>query len=137
MDSKSYQLSAEPATRTALNNVPSIPRCDNAPVFNEPWEAEAFAITLALHRAGVFTWQQWADTLSAAIKRAQDRGDPDLGDTYYRHWLDALETIVVAQGVAERSTLSNLAAAWQSAAEATPHGAPIELEQHTLAQLID
>jgi hypothetical protein len=30
----------------------------DAPTFNEPWEAQAFALTLQLHEAGHFTWRE-------------------------------------------------------------------------------
>ena len=68
------------------------------PVFREPWEAQAFAMTLALHERGLFSWPEWAATLGDEIKRAQAAGDPDTGETYYRHWLNALERIVAAKG---------------------------------------
>ena len=32
----------------------------DGPVFREPWEAQAFAMTLVLHERGVFTWKEWA-----------------------------------------------------------------------------
>lgn len=117
-------------TQTALENVSSVPRDETGPVFNEPWEAEAFAMTLTLHEQGVFTWQEWADTLSAQIKIAQEAGDPDLGDTYYHHWLAALETLVVKQGITDQEHLSQLYTDWDTAAHNTPHGQPIELDRH-------
>ena len=40
-----------------------------------------------------------ASTLAAEIKRAQAAGDPDDGSTYYRHWLSAIEHLVVDKGV--------------------------------------
>ena len=64
------------------------------PVFREPWEAQAFAMALALHERGLFTWPQWAAALSRQITQAQTAGDADLGDTYYQHWLLALESLV-------------------------------------------
>src|SRR6516164_6356275 len=67
--------------------VPGIPGDSEGPVFREPWEAQAFAMALALHARGVFTWPEWAAKLGAEIKRAQAAGDPDHGDTYYAHWL--------------------------------------------------
>ena len=67
------------------------------PVFREPWEAHAFAMALALHERGVYTWREWADALAAQIEVAQAEGDADLGDTYYRHWLRALEGLVLAR----------------------------------------
>ena len=109
--------------------VAPIPRGgDGAPVFREPWEAQAFAMTLALHERGLFTWPEWAEALSAAIRRAQDAGDCDDGSTYYRHWLAALESLVGAKGIASEETLSARRDAWDRAAHATPHGQPIRLE---------
>src|SRR6201982_1859756 len=90
--------------RRAADAVPSIPRDAEGPVFREPWEAQAFAMALALHERGLFTWPEWAATLADEIKRAQAAGDPDTGETYYRHWLNALERIVAAKGVNDAGT---------------------------------
>jgi len=115
------------AARRATDEVPSIP-CDAAgPVFREPWEAQAFAMALALHARGLFTWPEWAATLGAEIKRAQAAGDPDTGETYYRHWLNALERLVAEKGVAGVEVLARYRDAWDRAADRTPHGQPIEL----------
>ena len=114
--------------------VPSLPRDEGGPVFHEPWEAQAFAMTLALYRRGLFTWPEWAATLGDEIKRAQAAGDPDSGDTYYRHWLAALERLVAAKGVADRATLTRYRDAWDRAAERTPHGTPIELRAADFAE---
>ena len=98
-----------------------------APVFREPWEAHAFAIVLSLHERGLFTWREWDDTLAAQIAAAQAAGDPDRGDTYYVHWLGALERIVMAKGAGSRAELARTRDAWARAAERTPHGRPIVL----------
>ena len=81
--------------------VPGIPCDAEGPVFREPWEAQAFAMALALHARGLFTWPEWAATLGDEIKRAQAAGDPDTGETYYRHWLNALERLVAEKGIAD------------------------------------
>jgi nitrile hydratase accessory protein len=75
----------------------SIPADEGGPGFKEPWEAQAFALVAALHEGGHFTWAEWVEVLSAEIRQAQAGGDPDRGDTYYRHWLAALEKIVLAK----------------------------------------
>ncbi len=72
----------------------------DTPVFREPWEATAFAMVLSLHKAGHFTWSEWTETLASEIKSAQAAGDADLGDTYYRHWLAALERLMAAKELA-------------------------------------
>ena len=97
-------------------------------MFREPWEAQAFAMALALHERGLFTWKEWAATLAEEIKRAQAEGDADTGETYYRHWLATLERLVAAKGVASSQTLGRYRDAWDHAADRTPHGSPIELK---------
>jgi nitrile hydratase accessory protein len=123
-DQRSFDLET---ARRATREVPTIPCDAEGPVFREPWEAQAFAMTLALHERGLFTWPQWAATLSDEIKRAQAAGDPDTGETYYHHWLNALERIVSEQGVTDATTLHKYEHAWEHAAHRTPHGEPIEL----------
>jgi nitrile hydratase accessory protein len=113
--------------RAALE-VPGIPQGEDGPVFREPWEAQAFAMALSLHQRGLFTWPEWAATLAEEISRAQADGDPDTGDTYYRHWVCALERLVAEKGVADRPSLTRYRDAWERAAEATPHGEPIVLK---------
>ena len=116
------------AARQATESVPSIPRDKEGPVFREPWEAQAFAMALALHERGLFTWPEWAATLADEIKRAQAGGDPDTGETYYRHWLNTLERLVAEKGVTNSETLDRYRHAWDHAADRTPHGTPIELK---------
>src|SRR5713226_5786279 len=84
-------------------------------------------IPLALHERGVFTWPEWATALGEEIRSAQAAGDPDLGTTYYRHWLAALEKLVAAKGIASSETLTRYRDAWDHAADRTPHGTPIGL----------
>ncbi len=115
------------AALRATSALPGIPRDQDGPVFREPWEAQAFAMALALHARGLFTWNEWAQTLADEIKRAQAAGDADTGETYYRHWLATLEKLVAAKGVASSDTLHRYRDAWDHAADRTPHGSPIEL----------
>lgn len=101
---------------------------DAGPVFAEPWMAQAFALTLQLHQRGLFSWPEWAEALSAQIRAARQGGDADLGDTYYHHWLAALEGLVAAKGAAQADELARCARAWDHAADRTPHGQPIVLQ---------
>jgi nitrile hydratase accessory protein len=115
------------AVRAATAAVPGLPRDAEGPVFREPWEAQSFAMALALQQRGLFTWGEWAAALGEEIKRAQRAGDPDTGETYYRHWLATLERLVATKGVASADTLARYRDAWDRAADRTPHGTPIEL----------
>ena len=115
--------------RAAAAGMPGIPRDEGGPVFREPWEAQAFALAVALNARGLFTWTEWAAALGEEIKRAQAAGDPDLGNTYYRHWLAALERLVAHKGLTSTAMLARTREAWDRAADRTPHGSPIELRE--------
>jgi nitrile hydratase accessory protein len=104
-----------------------LPQDGHGAVFAAPWEAHAFAMVLTLHEKGLFTWPEWAAALSDEIKAAQAAGDPDTGETYYLHWLATLERIVATKNVTTPEALARYQAAWDAAAERTPHGKPIEL----------
>jgi nitrile hydratase accessory protein len=110
-----------------MNASPSLPPGQSEPVFREPWQAHAFAMAVSLHAQGLFTWPEWAEALAAEIAAAQARGDADLGDTYYDHWLATLERLVAAKGASTAAELANYQQAWDHAADRTPHGQPIEL----------
>ena len=122
-------MALDPQAATSRHRaVPGIPRDADGPVFREPWEAQAFAMALALHARGLFTWNEWAATLADEIRRAQAAGDPDSGETYYRHWLATLERL--DRGERRRNSaeiLHRYRDAWDHAADRTPHGSPIVL----------
>ena len=116
------------AIAQATSVLPDLPQDGDGPVFREPWEAQAFAMALSLYDRGLFTWKEWAATLGDEIKKAQAAGDPDTGETYYRHWLATLERIVAEKGVTNAQQLARTRHAWEHACERTPHGTPIELK---------
>ena len=119
-----------PASNLAeLDKLPvQFPEQQGEPVFAEPWHAQVFAMTLELHERGLFAWPEWSAMLGEEIAKAQQAGDADLGDTYYNHWLNALERMLESKGVAGMGELENLQARWDAAARSTPHGQPILLE---------
>lgn len=90
-----------------LAALPELPLDAAGPVFKEPWQAQAFALALTLHEQGIFTWQEWAEQLGEAIAAARARGDPDIGDTYYLHWLSALEKITTDKGLVATDLLAS------------------------------
>lgn len=115
------------AAALAADSLSGLPRDADGPVFREPWEAHAFALAVTLHERGLFTWPEWAAALAEEITRAQQRGDPDSGDTYYQHWLATLERMIAAKGVASAEIQARYRDAWDRAADRTPHGHPIAL----------
>ena len=107
-----------------LSVLPKIPCDDDGPVFAEPWQAHAFAMTVKLHEAGVFQWSEWAEALGA--ERAKASNDDD-GSTYYLDWFSALEGLLSEKNVVSLDVLLDRKAAWSRATDATPHGQPILL----------
>src|SRR4051794_32874452 len=112
---------------TSTHDLPALPHDDDGPVFREPWEAQAFALAVSLSQAGYFSWPEWAAALSAEIQAAQERGDADLGNTYYQHWLNALERLCNQKGLVAPDAREQRKELWRRAYLNTPHGQPIEL----------
>ena len=102
-----------------------LPGSDGQPTFAEPWQAQAFALTVTLHKGGLFTWDEWAGTLGNEIAKDKASGGPQDGSKYYTLWLGALERLVTDKGAASHADLSALKDAWKENYLATPHGQPI------------
>jgi nitrile hydratase accessory protein len=116
-----------------IDALPALPRDDAGPVFRAPWEAQAFAMALELHRRGLFTWREWAGTLAEEIAHAKAHHechqDWDDGSHYYERWLAALETLVARKQLVDEADLSRRVDEWDEAARATPHGQPVVLQR--------
>lgn len=106
----------------------SLPADEGGPVFEEPWQAQAFAMAVRLSAEGHFTWQEWAFTLAEELRSAADRGQPDDGSRYYEHWLSALERLVTRKGLTDPSALQDRKEEWADAYRHTPHGQPVILK---------
>lgn len=114
-------------TDTDLGSCPGLPRDAEGPVFREPWEAQAFGMTLALYEGGHFTWKEWTERLAGEIAAARERGETDDGSRYYLYWLAALEKLVADKCLVLTPELLTRKRQWDVAARLTPHGKPIEL----------
>lgn len=115
---------------TPLRASPGLPvSAEGDPVFEEPWHAHAFAITVHLHERGLFSWGEWAETLSGELHKP---GRAEDGSDYFDGWVAALTTLLGEKGVADHATVVALQQSWQRAAEATPHGAAIRIENDPL-----
>ena len=114
-------------TRPDLTELPALPRDEAGPVFAEPWQASAFALTVSLSQQGYFTWKEWAAALGEELKASAVRGEPDDGSHYYHCWLAALERLVVEKGLSQTKELRDSRQAWADAYARTPHGEPVEL----------
>jgi nitrile hydratase accessory protein len=102
----------------------------DAPAFSAPWEAQAFAMAVALQERGHVTAAEWAAALGDAGARAAAAGGS--ADSSSERWLEALEALVVGRGLADAGTLERYRDGWARAAARTPHGEPIELSTEDL-----
>ncbi len=69
-------------------------------VFNEPWEARAFAVAVALCETGQFQWAEFQRSLIDEIDAAEKTGrSAGSGADYYHHWLGALTRLLNAKGI--------------------------------------
>jgi len=103
----------------------ALPVDETVPVFAAPWEASAFAIVLALHRAGRFEWRDWVELLAQEIGSAEP--DPT-GELYYERWTRALERLVAKIGLLTPDAIDARSQAWRAAYLATPHGHEVLLD---------
>lgn len=112
----------------SVQSTPQLPLDqDGGPVFNAPWEARVFAMTLQAHQSGMFSWGEWAETLGAELAKDPVDEAPSIG--YYDHWLNAFEKLLTNKGVTGAHQLAELRRAWDEAARSTPHGQPIVLRK--------
>jgi nitrile hydratase accessory protein len=97
------------------------------PVFQEPWHAQLFALTVHLNETGHFTWSDWATRFGATLARHGLDRDLNGGEDYFNAWLETLETLLAEDGAAAAEEAARVRAAWEQAYLTTPHGAPVRL----------
>ncbi|MDK3071883.1 nitrile hydratase accessory protein [Sedimentitalea sp. JM2-8] len=98
------------------------------PVFDEPWHAQLFALTVHLNESGRFDWPGWAARFSKTLAAHGLNRDLDGGDDYFLAWLETLETLLAEDGTADPQDVAGTRDAWERAYLKTPHGAPVCLD---------
>ncbi|HEV7535816.1 MAG TPA: nitrile hydratase accessory protein [Acidimicrobiia bacterium] len=83
------------------------PRSNGELVFAAPWESRAFGLAMALHDGGLFEWESFRRQLIAAVARAEAAGGEF---SYYRCWLEALQTLLDSSGLVDSASVEELAA---------------------------
>lgn len=97
--------------------------------FDAPWQAEAYGMAQALIEAGHVSANQWAKTMSAALRRKlHDEALPDNSASYSAAVVEALCEVTSTNGIVTADELETRAEAWRSAYKRTPHGRPIKLD---------
>lgn len=118
-----------PAPRwpAGLAPFPGMDETEATPAFAQPWQAQVFALTLALHARGLLAWADWAQALGEQVRVAPAAPGEDAASAYWRQWLGALEGLLARLGLSDAGELLHWQGAWAAAARRTPHGQPIEL----------
>jgi hypothetical protein len=62
-------------TLLSIDDLPALPRDKDGPVFNQPWEAKAFALAVRLSEASCFTWPEWVRIFSQEVLAQRPRTD--------------------------------------------------------------
>lgn len=116
---------------SAFDDMPllDIPGGRIEPVFLEPWHAEIFSLAVALNRKGVFTWSEWVDSFTTAMREVPAEEGEGPETTYYRRWLLALERLAAQRGLSSSEEMARRKEEWRRAYLHTPHGQPIALER--------
>ncbi len=99
------------------------------PGFDEPWQAQLFALTVALSDAGHFTWPDWTQAFGATLKRHGAADALDGSADYHAAWLETLETLLDHTGLAPLAETRLIKDGWTAAYLSTPHGQPVKLEK--------
>jgi len=82
------------------------PRSNGELVFEAPWEARAFGLTLALVEAGAFEHDEFREQLIAEIGAWEAEHGTDGPYRYYERWLAALERVLDAKGLSSPEQLA-------------------------------
>jgi nitrile hydratase accessory protein len=116
--SESAEPGSERSLETILDDNLQPPMANGEVLFEAPWQGRVFAMAVALHEAGVFTWSEFQNQLIEVIG-AWDRNSENTDDyEYYDHFQAALQQVMVAKGVLSSADLEHR----QAHLAALPHG---------------
>ena len=96
------------------------------PMFDQPWHAQAFAMTMHLAKRGVFTWDEWVGAFIPEVHAHPQTAAEDVNAAYFRQWLAALEKLLEARGLCAPAAVNDYAETWRRAYLNTAHGDPVE-----------
>ena len=88
-------------------------------VFEAPWQARAFALTVALRREGDFPWEAFQTRLIEELDDAEGHAGASIEAeeteaAYYRAWLAAVERLLLEEDVLKDEELAERVTAFAS-----------------------
>ena len=94
------------------------PRTNGELVFESPWESRLFGLTMSLHEARLFDWEEFRSLLIEAIGIWDAERHPEEDWSYYEHWAAAFEKLLAKKNFCASAELDGRVAAFSS----RPHG---------------
>lgn len=83
-----------------------LPRKNGELVFQAPWEGRAFGMAVVLNQKGAYPWGDFRAGLVDEIAK----GEPE----YYKSWVNALESLLLARGVVTHDEVAERAAEYEA-----------------------
>ncbi|SVA93675.1 uncharacterized protein METZ01_LOCUS146529, partial [marine metagenome] len=90
------------------------PRTNGELVFESPWESRLFGLTMSLHEAGLFDWEEFRSLLIEAIGIWDAERHPEEDWSYYEHWEAAFEKLLAKKNFCASAELDGRVAAFSS-----------------------
>ena len=104
-DHFSLKVSMSESPDFSLQGDATLPHLNGEFLFEAPWEARVFAIGVALHEQGFFTWPEFQQQLIAEIKRWETHAAEGAKHQYYERWFEALQTLMQAKNLCAASEI--------------------------------
>ena len=87
------------------------PRHNGELIFSAPWESRLFGLTMALHRAGRFEWEEFRRLLIEEIRSWEQAHPSGEGWSYYERWQAAFGRLLAAKNLCGHGELTQRQAA--------------------------
>jgi len=85
----------------------ALPRKNGELVFQSPWESKTFGMAVALHKNGLYDWEDFRKLLILKIKEWQSKPADNRREwNYYERWTSSLEELLVKKGIITRKELA-------------------------------
>ena len=88
----------------SLSSKTAAPREDNAPVFQAPWAARAFAIVNQLATTEEYSWAEWTDQFVEEISTAE--AEETDSSSYYERWVRACEKLLISKKILDDQSIN-------------------------------
>ena len=90
----------------SLDGPAAPPSANGELIFEAPWEGRIFGMARQLAESGVYSWDEFRDSLIACIGQWESAAPPGVEYRYYDRFLEALEALLVQRELIDAGALS-------------------------------